>query len=112
MILVSLSRLLLLLLSQTTAPSSIYPPLFASPGTDKLSEVPPTPTHAVSDRADRDVAEHGQRPLFSGVGTEATSGRFDARLYDLPSTLALSTREEEEEEEDAAVTAKKGLRGT
>jgi hypothetical protein len=48
--------------------------------------------------------------LLSDVITETTSGRFDTRLYDLPSPLALSKREEEEEE-DAAVTAKKGLRG-
>jgi hypothetical protein len=45
----------------------------------------------VRDRADD--AEHGQRPLLSDVVTEAASGRFDTRLYDLPSPLALSKRE-------------------
>jgi hypothetical protein len=58
-----------------------------------------------------DVAEHGQRPLLSDVITEATSGRFDTWLYDLPSPLALSKREEEEEA-DAAVTCQKGSPGT
>jgi hypothetical protein len=46
---------------------------------------------AGSDRAD--VAEHGQRPFLPDVITEATSGCFDTRLYDLPSSLALSKRE-------------------